>query len=197
LGKSIIEAWVGKKYVEQGYPVLVTLILPYTLMTMQGASSRILLGMSKHGKLAAVTMTEGISNLALSILLVRPYGVLGDAFGTAIPMLGTYLLFMPRHLCSRLGMRLRTYVREAYWLPLLLSAPTVLTFVLMKRWFVPHTYRQLAVHLVAGGIVYAAGLAWAYKSGKALQVGDLRASIETQAELEVLATTIETLPEDV
>lgn len=197
LGKSIIEAWVGKKYVALGYPVLVTLILPYSLMTMQGASSRILLGMSKHGKLAAVTLAEGIANLALSILLVRPYGVLGDAFGTAIPMLGTYLLFMPRHLCFRLGIRLGTYVREAYWLPLLISAPTVLTFMLMKRWFVPHTYRQLAVHLAAGGIVYAAGLAWAYKSGKALQVGDLRASLETQTELEVLATTIETLPEDV
>ena len=197
LGKSIIEAWVGKRYVEQGYPVLVTLILPYTLMTIQGASGRILLGMSKHGKLAAVTMAEGISNLVLSILLVRPYGILGDAFGTAIPMLGTYLLFMPWHLCSRLGIRLGTFVREAYLLPLVLSAPTALVFLLMKRRFVPHTYRQLAVHLFAGGVVYCAGLAWAYRSGKVLRVSDLRARGESQAEIEMLSTAIETMGEDV
>jgi len=199
LGRSIIEAWVGKRYVDLGYPVLVTLILPYTLMTMQGASGRILVGMSKHGKLAAVAMAEGISNLLLSILLVRPYGVLGDAVGTAIPMLGTYLLFLPRHLCSRLGIRVGTFLREAYLLPVLLTAPTVLVALLMKRWFVPHTYRQLAVHLLAGSIVYGAGLAWAYRSGKILRVGELQALIELPADAEMLATgiEIETLPEDV
>jgi O-antigen/teichoic acid export membrane protein len=195
LGKSIIEVWVGKKYVDQGYPVLITLIIPYTLMMMQGASSRILFGMSKHGKLALVTMIEGIANLALSILLVRPYGILGDAMGTMIPMLGTYLLFMPQHLCSRLGIRIGSFLREAYLLPLLLSAPTVLVALLMEHWFVPHTYRQLAVHLLVAAIVYGIGLAWAYRSGKALHVGNLRTAGET--EVQMLTATIETMPEDV
>jgi O-antigen/teichoic acid export membrane protein len=197
LGKSLIEVWVGKRYVAQGYAVLLTLLIPYTLMTIQGASSRILFGMSKHGKLAVVTVAEGAANLVLSILLVQRFGILGDAFGTAIPLTGTYLLFVPYHLCSRLGVRLWSYVRHAYLLPALLCVPMAAALLLMKRWFVPHTYRQLVVHLVAGGIVYATGLAWAYKSGKALQVGDLRASIEMQTEVEVLAATIETLPEDV
>ena len=195
LGKSIIEVWVGKKYVDQGYPVLITLIIPYTLMMMQGASSRILFGISKHGKLAVVTMIEGISNLALSILLVRPYGILGDAMGTMIPMLGTYLLFMPQHLCSRLGIRMWTYVRQSYLLPLLLTTPTVVVALALKRWFVPHTYRQLAVHLVAGGIVYGAGLAWAYRSGRVLHVGDLRTAGEN--EMDMLAPAIETISEDI
>jgi len=30
LGKSVIEVWVGKQYVAQGYPVLLILIVPYT-----------------------------------------------------------------------------------------------------------------------------------------------------------------------
>jgi O-antigen/teichoic acid export membrane protein len=198
LGRSMIEVWVGRKYIEQGYPVLLTLIIPYTLMLMQGASSRILFGMSKHGKLAIVTMIEGISNLGLSILLVRPYGILGDAFGTAIPMLGTYLLFMPFHLCSRLGIRIWTYVRHAYLLPLLTCAPLVLALLLMQRWFVAHRYRELAVQLLASGIVYGACLAWAYISGKALNVDDLLPSSPEQAhEIEVAAAAaLDTLPED-
>lgn len=41
LGKSIIEVWVGQTYVAQGNAVLLTLIIPYTLMLVQSASSRI------------------------------------------------------------------------------------------------------------------------------------------------------------
>lgn len=198
LGKSVIEAWVGKKYVDQGYPVLLTLIIPYTLMLVQGASSRILFGMSKHGKLAVVTMIEGIANLGLSILLVRRYGILGDAFGTAIPMLGTYLIFMPAHLCSRLGVRVGAYVRHAYLLPMLTCAPLVLVLLLLRRWFVPHGYMQVALQVVIGGAIYAAGLAWAYRSGKALHVPVLAPTASQQAhEVEVLASAIDTLPEDV
>jgi O-antigen/teichoic acid export membrane protein len=197
LGRSIIEVWVGEKYVAQAYPVLLTLILSYTLMMVQGASSRILFGVSKHGKLAVVTIIEGIANLALSILLVRPYGILGDAFGTAIPMLGTYLLFMPQHLCSRLGIKVWTYLRQAYLLPLLLCVPVAAVFLLLQRWFVPHTYKQLAFQFCAGGIVYGSCLAWAYLSGKALHVSEMTASPEKMTSLELVTTAIETLPEDV
>jgi O-antigen/teichoic acid export membrane protein len=145
LGKSIIELWVGKKYVAQGYPVLLILTIPYTLMLVQSASGRILFGMGKHGKLAVVTLIEGAANLVLSILLVRPFGIIGDAIGIAIPLAGTFLLFMPFHLCSRLGIRVTTYLRQAYVLPLMLCAPMAVVLVLMQHWFVAHTYRQLAV----------------------------------------------------
>jgi len=197
LGKSIIEVWVGRKYVAQGYPVLVTLILPYTLMTMQGASGRILFGTSKHQKLAIVTIVEGIANLVLSILLVRPYGILGDAMGTAIPMLGTYLLFMPRHLCHRLGVRVSTYLRHAYVLPLATCVPLAAALLLLRRWFVPHNYRQIAIQLAIGAVVYGAGLGWAYVTGKALHVAELNPVSAAQAhEVEIVAT-VESLPEDI
>ena len=173
LGKSIIQVWLGKKYVAQGYPVLLTLIFPYTLMLIQAASSRILFGTGRHGKLAVVTLIEGATNLVLSILLVRHYGIIGDALGTAIPLAGTFIFFMPFHLCSRLRLRVSTYLRQAYFLPLILSAPLVLVLLGMQHWFVAQTYRQLALQLFAGGIVYALGLGWAYATGRALHVENL------------------------
>jgi O-antigen/teichoic acid export membrane protein len=172
LGKSIIQVWVGKKYVAQGYPVLLILIFPYTLMLIQAASSRILFGMGRHGKLAVVTLIEGVANLALSILLVRPYGIIGDALGTAIPLAGTFIFFMPFHLCSRLRLGISTYLRQAYFLPLVLSVPLVVVLLLMQHWFVAQTYRQLALQLFVGGIVYALGLGWAYTTGRVLHVAD-------------------------
>ncbi len=173
LGKSIIEVWVGKKYVALGYPVLLTLIIPYTLLLVQSASPRILFGMSRHGRLAVVTLIEAVANLILSIWLVRPFGILGDALGTALPLAGTYILFMPHHLCSRLGIRLSTYLRQAYLLPLMVCAPAAVVLVLMQKWFVAHTYRQLIPQLLAGGLVYGICLGWAYMTDRALHVGDL------------------------
>jgi O-antigen/teichoic acid export membrane protein len=198
LGKSIIEVWVGKKYVAQGYPVLLTLIIPYTLMLMQSASSRILFGMSKHGKFAVIALIEGASNVILSIVLVRPFGILGDAWGTAIPLACTYVLFMPHHLCSRLSIRVSTYLRQAYLLPLLLSVPTVILLLLMQKWFVPHSYRGLAVQLLAAGVVYAACVGWAYATGKALHVAEVTTSADSApAEVELLPGTFETYQDEI
>jgi hypothetical protein len=64
----------------------------------------------------------------------------------------------------------------------------------MQRWFVPHGYKELALHMLAGGVMYGACLAWAYLSGKALHVADLVATVEP---MELAAAAIDTLPEDV
>lgn len=169
LGKSIIEVWVGKKYIAESYPVLVIMILPCTLWYAQGASGRVLFGMGRHGTWAKVTLIEGVCNLILSVLLVRPYGIVGDAFGTAIPLTCSMLLFMPQHLCRRLVIPVRTFVREAYLLPALLTVPLILTLLLLRHWFVAHHYLQLAIQLAIGGAVYGLCLLWAFLTNRALR----------------------------
>lgn len=186
LGKSVIEVWVGKKYVATSYPILVIMIVPSTIMFAQAVSGRVLFGMSKHRTWAVVTLIEGVCNLILSVVLVRvlmrPYGmmggIIGDALGTAIPLTCSFVFFMPQHLCRLLGIRLRTYLREAFVLPLLITIPLVLVLLLMKRWFIPHTYRQLAVQLGIGGAVYGLGLLWAFKTNRILKLGELAAKPE-------------------
>src|SRR5208283_3166279 len=179
LGKSVIEVWVGKKYIATSYPVLVIMIIPSTIMFAQAVSGRVLFGMSKHRTWAWVTLIEGVCNLTLSILLVRPYGIIGDALGTAIPLTCSFLLFMPGHLCRLLGIRLRTYLREAFVLPLVITAPLVAVLLLMKKWYIPQTYRQLAVQLAIGGAVYGVGLLWVYATDRALRTGELFVFQET------------------
>src|SRR5438270_2066169 len=181
LGKSIIEVWVGSKYIATSYAVLVILIVPSTLMWAQAASGRVLFGISKHRTWAFVTLAEGISNLILSILLVRPYGIIGDAMGTAIPLTCTMVFFMPGHLCKQLGIRLWTYLREAFVLPMVVSAPLVLVLLLMRRRFVAHNYWQLGLQLLVGGIVYGSGLAWVFLLSRALRAGQFAAAQEMQA----------------
>jgi O-antigen/teichoic acid export membrane protein len=172
LGKSVIEVWMGKKYVAESYPVLVIMILCCTLWWAQGASGRILLGMSKHGTWAIVTVSEGVANLILSIIFVRYWGIVGDALGTAIPLTCSMLFFMPQHLCKKLDVRLGTFLRESYTLPFLLCLPLIAVLLLMQRWFVPHNYRQLGLQLLIAGIVYGLGILWAALSNHALRVSE-------------------------
>jgi O-antigen/teichoic acid export membrane protein len=173
LGKSVIEAWVGVRYVETSYPVLLILLLSTSLMLAQAASPRVLFGMSRHRTWAIVTLIEGLANIVLSIALVRPYGIIGDAVGTAAPLAITTVCFLPWHLCRQLQIRIGTYLREAYFLPLILCAPLIVALLLMKQWFVPHNYVQLSAHLVVAGAVYGLSLSWAFASKRAMKVGTL------------------------
>ena len=173
LGKSVITAWVGAKYVAQSYPVLVVLAVPMMFTLAQGASTRILYGMAKHRPLAMVTLMESVANLILSIVLIRPFGIVGDAFGTAIPLMLTSILFMPRHMCRLMGVRIGTYLRETYTLPVLLTLPLAATLLLARQWFVARTVFEVIFQAALGFLPYGLGLLWAIRKKRAWQVSEL------------------------
>lgn len=192
LGKSVIEAWVGARYVAASYPVLLMLVIPMTCSLAQAASPRILYGMAKHQSLAWVTLMESVANLVLSVVLIGPFGIVGDAAGTAIPLLCTTLFFMPRHLCRLLGVRKRTFLREAYTLPLLLVVPVIVALLLERRWFIPHTYLQVGLQILISFVPYGLGLGWAVWTKRVWQVGEL----SSQDLDEVSVALIETYQEE-
>jgi len=183
LGKSLIEAWVGPKYVATSYPVLLVLLFPTTLMLAQSASGRILWGMAKHRTWAFVALAEGVANLVLSIILVQRYGIMGDAIGTAIPLTCSMIFFLPLHLCRLLGLKLRTYLYRTFVFPLALCIPLIAALLLMRRWFVPHRLSQLLVHLVVASAVYGVALAWAFWTNRAWDVGQVGAAQEDEVSL--------------
>jgi O-antigen/teichoic acid export membrane protein len=180
LGKSVITAWVGPAYAKACYPVMVTLLIPSTFALAQAASPRILFGMARHRSLAWVTGMEAIANLILSVILIRPLGIFGDALGTAIPLTCTTLFFMPRHLCRILNVKVGSYLRQAYTLPLLLCAPTVAVLLVMRHWFFAHTYLQVALQIVVGLVPYGLGLIWAVSNGRIWEVDGISAGKEMQ-----------------
>jgi len=159
MGKSVIEAWMGARYVTS-YTVLLILLIPSTVYQAQSTSNRMLFGMSLHKALAYVVLMEGIANLILSIVLVRPLGIVGDAIGTAIPLLCTALFFLPRHMCRHLGIPIRKFVFECYFYPTVLCAPMILVLILMQHKFYAHRYPQLILNLTAGIAAYGIGVAW-------------------------------------
>ncbi len=173
LGKHIIRVWVGGRYVAHSYPVLVVMIIPFALMLSQAASTRVLFGLGKHQTLAAITVIEGLANLLLSIALVRPLGIVGDALGTAVPLAFTCLYFTPRHMRKQIGVPVRTFLRQAYTLPILLTLPLVVVLWLANRFFYPRNLIQLAAEILASTSLYGIGLAWAYRTNRAFHVAEI------------------------
>ena len=173
LGKHIIRVWVGARYIPHSYPVLVVLIIPSALMLSQAASGRVLTGLGKHQILAAIAVIEGIANLILSIALVPSLGIVGDALGTAIPLTFTYIVFLPRHLKKRIGVPVRTFLREAYTLPILLTLPLAAVLGLANRFFYPRNLIQLTLEILAVSSLYGIGLVWAYRTNRAFHVAKI------------------------
>jgi O-antigen/teichoic acid export membrane protein len=180
LGKSVIEVWVGPKYIATSYPVLLVLLYPTTLMLAQHSSGRILWGMAKHHTWGWVALSEGTANLILSVLLVCPYGILGDAIGTAIPLTCSMIFFLPQHLCRLVGIKLRTYLYQAFSLPVAMCVPVIAVLLLMRRWFIPHRLSALLVQLAIVVAVYGGCLSWAFFTRRAWNVGNLNQNKEDE-----------------
>lgn len=107
-GKPFIMRWVGENYIA-GYYILLILVIPATLGMMQGPAGGLLYGLSKHKYFAITDSTEGVSNLLLSIILVKYYGIYGVALGTAIPMIITKVFIQPVYVCNILNMKYKKY----------------------------------------------------------------------------------------
>jgi len=159
LGKSLISVWVGPKYAAS-YLILLLLLVPKSLYRAQAASNRVLFGMARHRPLAVMAVVEGVVNVILSLALIRPLGIVGDALGTTIPLLFTSLVFLPLYTCRVVQVPVKTFLRRAYLLPLALCAPLVGTLLLLQHLFQARTYPQLVMQVLAGGLVYMVGLTW-------------------------------------
>ena len=83
LGPELIGRWVGLEYYA-GFGVLVFLMAFTVLRAVSASSANILASTGHMGHVASITMVEGLLNLALSIILAKPYGIAGVALGTVL-----------------------------------------------------------------------------------------------------------------
>jgi O-antigen/teichoic acid export membrane protein len=103
LGPDFLRAWLGDSYREAMGRVTRVLAPSFALyLPLRAVALPILLGTRRPARLAAVYLALAVSNLVLSVTLVRMgYGLVGVALGTALPQLvfGGYLLLVT---CSEL-----------------------------------------------------------------------------------------------
>lgn len=83
IGKSFIAIWVGKKYIDAFYIILL-LIGPSLIPLTQNIGISIIQAMNRHKFRSVVYLIIAILNIFISIPLAKKYGGVGAATGTAI-----------------------------------------------------------------------------------------------------------------
>lgn len=113
-GPDFLGAWMGEKYLSGSpYPssgdILLLLALAHFCFNSSTVSRQILFGQRKNNVLALVAVLEALVNLGLKLLLIGPYGNLGVAVGTLIPMFLFSGIVIPTVTARQTGARVRDY----------------------------------------------------------------------------------------
>ena len=140
-GSSFIRLWMGPQYGEQSGRVLWILALALIFVASDQVAISTMLGIGKQKLLAFVVLGEAVCNLVLSIAFVRPLGIFGVAWGTALPSLVVSLLFWPWYVRSTLGIPVRSYIAFAWLRPGASAVPFgLLSYWIDRRWPAPNLF---------------------------------------------------------
>jgi O-antigen/teichoic acid export membrane protein len=106
----LISRWMGPGFEASVLPLSVLAVAGIVLVG-QGPADNILLGTGRHQLVAYVALGEALANLVLSVVLVRSYGILGVAIGTAVPVVVANLFILQPAACRQVQLGLRGFVR--------------------------------------------------------------------------------------
>jgi len=133
LGPEFLGTWApGPDYQASSGPITQILMPSFVMyLTVRAVALPILLGVGHPGRAALGLLGMGIANLALSVLLVRPFGIVGVALGTAIPSV-LYAGWLLKLACKELGTGVGEYLRYVGGKPALGALPPLGLLLFLK-----------------------------------------------------------------
>ena len=156
-GDELIQTWIGPGYGKSHLLLFVLLgaqivAIPVDILRM------ILFGTGCVRVPALVHLAEAVANVGLTLLLIRPFGLMGVAFGTVIPVVVLELGFLVPYAMRTLEFDVGRLIREAL-APQLLP----LTLLLAYSFFITATipfqtgWIPLLATTMGGGVALAIG----------------------------------------
>jgi O-antigen/teichoic acid export membrane protein len=105
-GRPFFALWVGNSYISGDFynrtdVVLYLMISGFFFRMVQGMARQVLMGSRELRFLTWANVIEAVSNLGLSVWLIRGYGLAGVAAGTAIPMCFFHGILMPIYMVRK------------------------------------------------------------------------------------------------
>ena len=155
LAPSLLTVWIGAEYARY-WPVVLLIALSSVVLITQYPAGALLQGIARHRILALTSVIAGLTNLALSLLLVRRIGLLGVALGTLIPATIEAAFLMP-YTARQIGVRITDTVRQSYLPALVPVIPMVAALIALQRLLQPTSLFMLGVIAAVAGLVYLPG----------------------------------------
>ena len=152
LGQPFITFWAGEGYSE-AYLVALLLITPCTVPLIQNIGIEIQRAKNKHKARSVVYAAIAIGNVLVSIPLIKYYGPVGAALGTAIALILGNTFFMNWYYHNRLDIDVINFWKNIFsFLPSFI-APTILGIIIMR--YIPVTsFTKVFILAVAYTVVY-------------------------------------------
>jgi O-antigen/teichoic acid export membrane protein len=152
LADIVVNAWVGPKF---GGSVIVVRLLAIVVTIRIGTSTAyaLLKGAGQHQFAAGSSVAIAIANLILSIILVRPFGLVGIALGTLTPVAIACIFILIPKACRRVELPLSTMIHRAIWPALWPAVPAAVAVLAARLVFSTGIVAVLAGS-AAGGLVY-------------------------------------------
>jgi O-antigen/teichoic acid export membrane protein len=154
LAGTIIPGWVGPQF-QQSIPIARILAIVVAFRVGNATANTVLKGADNHRMLAFTNLTVAVSNIGLSLLWIRQYGLVGQAFGTLVPVALASMCVLWPAACRRVNIGVGDAFRRAVWPTLWPLAPMV-AVMLPLRVMLPANLFGAAVTGAVGGACYAA-----------------------------------------
>jgi O-antigen/teichoic acid export membrane protein len=153
LARPLILAWVGPKFTDS---IVVTQVLICVVAIRVGnaTATTLLKGAGQHRLLAFSNASAALANVALSLLLIRRFGLVGQAFGTLIPVAFFSVVVLWPAACRRVGIDTLEAFRVAVW-PTLWPVAAMALVVIPLREALPARLLSVALAGAAGTLTYA------------------------------------------
>jgi O-antigen/teichoic acid export membrane protein len=153
LGPDLLALWIDKPWVSQSSTIMLLMLPSYYVMQLHGPVASLLAGSGKLRGQTAITVAEALANVALSVALVRPFGIYGVCLGTAIPMVLVRGIAFPIVVKKELGIGVLRYYRTH--LPTM-AISAVYSIVIIAARFIPiHGFLSLIAAGVANTLFFA------------------------------------------
>jgi O-antigen/teichoic acid export membrane protein len=175
LGPRFIAWWVGPEFERSAGQVLQVLMVSYLVfLPVRGVALPILMGLGKPRLPTIGFLVAGVVNLVLSILLVRPLGLVGVALGTAIPNVLFAALVLVQA-CRELDAPVGEYLRYVFPRAALGALPALGLLLWFKLGLEVRSLGGLAGAGVAMVVLF--GLTWVFFVYRNDRYVDLRARL--------------------
>jgi len=153
LAEPLIRAWIRKPEIMAAVPVIQILALAVALRVGNATSTTVLKGSGHIRRVAMVNIASGLVNLALSALLIGPFGLVGVAVGTVIPVAFSSIFILFPMACRRVGVPVGLAFRQAVW-PSSWPAAVVGGLLLVSSRFTPGGAWFIVAEAAAAGLLY-------------------------------------------
>lgn len=179
-GSTFIGLWMGPAYTSLSGRVLQVLTIGLIPAASFSVPWAVTFGIGRHRALVPVYFIVAVTNLGLSIALIKPLGIVGVAWGTAVPELLVSVFFWPWYLQKVLRVPAWQFITQVWGRALLAMFPFALcTYGMERTWSASNVYvffGQVGLAVLVG--LFAFWLACVSRGDRQSYMGSLKTFLD-------------------